>query len=124
MMQTIVHYTLHLVFPLFIALVFFRDRWQMAWLILMLTMLVDLDHFAATPFFDPNRCSIGFHPLHSWIAIGVYIVLFFFRRTRIVAVGLLFHMFTDLVDCLWTFARCHECWMNSRVHEVIESFGH
>ena len=123
-MQTIVHYTLHLGFPLVIALVFFRDRWQWAWLILMLTMLVDLDHFAATPFFDPNRCSIGFHPLHSWIAIGVYLILLFFRQTRIVAVGLLFHMFTDLVDCLWTFARCHDCWLNSRIHEVIGQLGH
>ncbi|MEI6455592.1 MAG: DUF6122 family protein, partial [bacterium] len=108
-MQTIVHYTLHLGFPLIIALIFFRDRWQWAWLILMLTMIVDLDHFAATPFFDPNRCSIGFHPLHSWIAIGIYFILLFFRQTRIIAVGLLFHMFTDLVDCLWTFARCQEC---------------
>jgi hypothetical protein len=122
-MQTIVHYTLHLVFPLIIALVFFRDRWQWAWLILMLTMLIDLDHFAATPFFDPNRCSIGFHPLHSWIAIGLYIVLMFFSKTRIVAIGLLFHMFTDLVDCLWTFARCHECYVNSRIFEIFGSFS-
>ena len=122
-MQTIVHYTLHLLFPLFIALLFFRKRWQAAWLILMLTMLVDLDHFAAIPFFDPNRCSIGFHPLHSWIAIGIYIILLFFRQTRIIAVGLLFHMFTDLVDCLWTFARCHECWINSRFYQAIGLLG-
>jgi len=50
---------------------------------------------------DPN---IGFHPLHSYYAISVYFLLFFFSRTKtikILSVGLLFHMFTDYQDCLW-----------------------
>ena len=38
-------------------------------------MLIDLDHLLATPIFDPARCSIGFHPLHSYYAIGVYFIL-------------------------------------------------
>jgi hypothetical protein len=29
-------------------------------------------------------------------------VLFFFPKIRIIAVGLLFHMLTDLQDCGWT----------------------
>lgn len=66
------------------------------------TMLVDLDHLLATPIFDPGRCSINFHPLHTYWAIAGYVVLLFFRKTRIIAVGLLFHMFTDYIDCQWS----------------------
>ena len=64
-------------------------------------MLVDADHLLATPIFDPDRCSIGYHPLHSYYAIVLYFVLLFFPKTRIIAVGLLFHMFTDWQDCQW-----------------------
>lgn len=65
------------------------------------TMLVDLDHLLADPIFDANRCSVGFHPLHSYVAIGVYVIFLFIPRMRIIGVGLLFHMFTDYQDCLW-----------------------
>lgn len=65
------------------------------------TMLVDVDHLMADPIFMVNRCSIGFHILHSYVAIGVYFVLLFFKKTRIIGVGLLFHMITDAIDCLW-----------------------
>ena len=63
-------------------------------------MLVDLDHLLATPIFDPNRCSIGFHPLHTYPAMAVYAVMLIFPKTRIVGIGLLFHMLTDGIDCL------------------------
>lgn len=98
--QTILHYSLHLLAPGLIAWIFFRDNWKQAYLIFLATMLVDLDHLFANPIFDPNRCSIGFHPLHSYIAIGLYPILLFFKKTRIIGVGLLFHMVTDLIDCL------------------------
>jgi hypothetical protein len=62
-------------------------------------MLVDLDHLLANPIFQENRCSINFHPLHSYIAIGIYFVGLFFSKTRILAIALLFHMLTDLIDC-------------------------
>ncbi|WP_310994103.1 DUF6122 family protein [Aequorivita marina] len=101
MLQTLVHYSLHLLVPGFIAYIFFRSQWKKAWLIMLATMLVDVDHLFATPIFDPNRCSIGFHPLHSYWAIGVYFGLLFFKKTRIIAVGLLFHMVTDFIDCQW-----------------------
>ena len=39
-------------------------------------MLVDLDHLLADPIYDPERCSIGFHPLHSIPAIVVYALMF------------------------------------------------
>lgn len=101
MLQILVHYTLHLLVPGLIAYVFFRNEWKKAWLIMLATMLVDVDHLFASPLFDPNRCSINFHPLHTYWAMAVYIVLLFFKKTRIIAVGLLFHMLTDFMDCQW-----------------------
>jgi hypothetical protein len=101
MLQTLIHYTLHLLFPGLIAYIFFRNEWKKAWLIMLATMFVDVDHLLATPMFDPGRCSINFHPLHTYWAMGVYVVLLFFKKTRIIAVGLLFHMLTDFIDCQW-----------------------
>lgn len=101
MLQTLIHYGLHLLFPGLIAWLFFRKNWKKAWLIMVATMLVDLDHLLAEPVFDPNRCSIGFHPLHSYYAIGIYFILAFFPFFRILAIGLLWHMVTDFQDCLW-----------------------
>lgn len=100
-LQTAVHYSFHFLVPGLIACLFFRHHWKRAWLIMIATMLVDLDHLLADPIFDPDRCSIGFHPLHSYYAIGIYVLLAFFPRLRIVAVGLLWHMATDWQDCWW-----------------------
>lgn len=100
-MQTFIHYFLHLIFPALIAWVFFRKDWKKAYLILLATMLVDLDHLFATPIFDANRCSINFHPFHTYYAMGIYVVLLFFRRPyNIIGTGLLFHMLTDWIDWL------------------------
>lgn len=64
-------------------------------------MLVDLDHLVANPIFQANRCSINFHPLHTYYAIMVYVILLFFRKPfNIIGIGLLFHMLTDFIDCM------------------------
>lgn len=99
MIGDILHYSLHFLAPGLIAWVFYRERWTRVWLILLATMLVDLDHLLATPVFDPNRCSIGFHPLHTVPAMAVYVVMLWFPKTRIVGIGLLLHMVADGVDC-------------------------
>ena len=72
-------------------------------MVMLLTMLVDLDHLLANPVFDPLRCSIGFHPLHSELAIILYLVLLFFKNKwmKVLALGLLLHMAADLLDCIW-----------------------
>jgi len=101
MLQTLVHYSLHFILPLVVAMVFFRNQWKLVTLLLLATMLIDLDHLFATPIFDPNRCSIGFHPLHNYVALLVYFLLLFVRKARIVAIGLLLHLATDYLDCLW-----------------------
>jgi len=99
MLQSLLHYGLHFLFPGIIAFVFFKNKWEKAYLIMLATMLVDLDHILASPIFDANRCSIGFHFLHSYYAILIYVILLLFPKSRIVAIGLLLHMLTDYLDC-------------------------
>lgn len=118
--QPILHYFLHLGFPLLIAYVFFKSHWKQAYLILLATMLVDLDHLLANPVFQADRCSINFHPLHTFYAMLGYVILLFWGKSyRITGVGLLFHMFTDFIDCIFTFSRCGECLQDSPIYEVL-----
>jgi hypothetical protein len=102
----IVHYGLHFAFPIFIAFRWGGENWKKCLLILWLTMLVDLDHLLATPMFDPCRCSIGFHPLHSQWAIAVYVLFLLHPKLRWWGIGLLLHMLTDAQDCLWIQKDC------------------
>ncbi|BAO56408.1 DUF6122 family protein [Nonlabens marinus] len=102
-MQTTLHYFLHFGAPFFIAYLFFKNDWKKAYLILLATMLVDLDHLLATPIFEADRCSINFHPLHTYWAMIVYVAFLFLNKTlRIIGIGLLFHMITDAIDCMMT----------------------
>ncbi|PKM30292.1 MAG: hypothetical protein CVV07_07715 [Gammaproteobacteria bacterium HGW-Gammaproteobacteria-11] len=103
MISTVIHLALHALLPLLVALLFFRQDWKRAWLIMLLTMLVDLDHLLADPIFDPGRCSIGFHPLHSYTAITGYLLMTLWRPLRLVGLGLLLHMLVDASDC-WRMA--------------------
>lgn len=82
---------------------------------MVMTMLVDVDHLLAVPIYDPNRCSIGFHPLHTWPAILLYVGLFLFplvatrekgvrpyttsRIAHLIGAGLIIHMGLDWIDC-------------------------
>lgn len=110
------HIALHFAVPVLVALVFYRRRWWQASLILIATMLVDLDHLLADPIYDPERCSIGFHPLHTAPAIAVYALLFALplvlgrksdrpglqpaaRMLHLIGLGLLIHMALDWSDC-------------------------
>ena len=98
-LRTVSHLAFHFAAPLMVAAIFYRNQWQKAFLIMAATMLVDLDHLLADPIFDPNRCSIGFHPLHSEWAIGGYALALFIQPLRLVALGLLIHMGVDGSDC-------------------------
>lgn len=69
---------------------------------MVITMLVDLDHFLASPIYDATRCSIGFHPLHTIIPIGIYLALCFIPKTRYIGIGLMIHMALDSIDCQFT----------------------
>lgn len=108
--RTLVHYGLHFVFPLVIVLLWPRRRWTVVYLLLLSTMLIDVDHLLARPIFDPNRCSVGTHLLHSYPMVGLYVVMLFlpYERwglpwwLRVLAVGLTLHILTDWQDFyLW-----------------------
>lgn len=101
MLQPIAHYGIHFIVPILIALIFFKSNWKWATVIMISTILIDLDHLLATPVFDPNRCSINFHPLHSYYAIAIYFILSLIKKTRILGLGLLIHILADSVDCLF-----------------------
>ena len=100
MLQPIIHYGLHVGLPLIIALLFFKNSWKWAFLIMILCLLIDIDHLFATPIFVASRCSINFHPLHSYIAIAFYILLIIPKKTRLIGLGLCIHIIADAVDCV------------------------
>ncbi|MEA3286199.1 MAG: DUF6122 family protein [Candidatus Marinimicrobia bacterium] len=103
-MREVLHIIAHFAVPALAApgLVKWLDlpkKWGYYWYLMIATMLIDLDHLFADPIFDPNRCSIGFHPLHTVWAIGVYLILLFPTKTRVVGIGLLIHIALDAIDC-------------------------
>jgi len=100
MYKDIIHYGIHFIVPVIVALLFFKKQWKYALGIMLLAMLIDLDHLLATPIFAPNRCSINFHPLHSYYAIIVYIALLIPKKTRIIGLGLVIHIIADFTDCM------------------------
>jgi len=113
-----IHIILHFLLPILIAFTFYRQHWRWVSMILVATMLVDLDHIMADPIYDPERCSIGYHPLHTLPAIFIYLLLFLlpllprkfnkftgehyaFRILHLIGLGLLIHMALDWIDCLF-----------------------
>ncbi len=126
MFRPIVHMLLHLVVPGVVARWLYADYWRHVWVVMLLTMAVDLDHLFAEPVYAPGRCSVGFHPLHSYWAIGAYVFMtlvpmvqrLVFPKykhpqemfllpmsliplTGVVGLGLLIHMVLDGLDCFW-----------------------
>ena len=99
MIQPIFHYGIHFIGPFIIARIFYYKTWKSVYIIMFLGFLIDLDHLLANPIFNPNRCSINFHILHSYYAIAVYFILAFFKSTRLIGFGLLVHILADIVDC-------------------------
>ena len=95
-----VHIFLHAAVPLAVALVRFRSQWRRAWLWMLAGWLIDLDHLWANAIYVPDRCSLGFHFLHTAPAALVYGLLTAWSRTRLLGLGLLIHLGLDGVDCL------------------------
>lgn len=95
----LLHYSFHFLVPIAIALIFFKKKWFQVYLIFIGTMLIDLDHLLANPIFDPNRCSINFHPLHTYYAAAAYMLMVIPKKIRILGIAFLLHLFTDYLDC-------------------------
>ena len=93
------HIFLHALVPALLAGLAYRKLWLKAYTIMMLTMLVDLDHLLADPIYDPNRCSIDFHPLHQFEIMPLYVLLLIPKKTRLIGLGLCIHMLLDAQDC-------------------------
>jgi hypothetical protein len=89
---------------------------KMVFLLLMATMAVDADHLIANPIYSPGRCSIWFHPLHTFWPMVIYGLMmaspigFQLLKgsiskvqliTGILGAGLVIHMILDWSDCLW-----------------------
>jgi hypothetical protein len=96
----LLHLVLHAVIPGITAILVFPKIWLQAWLLMALAIVIDLDHLLASPVYDPGRCSINFHPLHSYPAIGAYFLLLLIPKLRIFGVGLLLHTGLDFIDCI------------------------
>lgn len=99
--STLFHIALHFIVPAILVSLFYRNGWKIAYLALIGTMLVDIDHLLADPIYDANRCSIGFHPLHQYGMIVLYVLLSAVPKTRLIGLGLLIHMALDALDCLY-----------------------
>jgi hypothetical protein len=96
----LLHILYHVLVPGLIAWLFYRSNWKWVWLLMAAGILADLDHLFAVPIYDSERCSIGFHFLHTYPAIAVYALLLFIPKVRVLAIGLLVHMVLDYIDCL------------------------
>ncbi len=104
MLRPLLHIAAHFLVPALVARYGIREgRWR-AWLIMVATMAVDADHLLADPIYDPDRSSLGFHPLHSWPIQPVYVGLALWKKTRLIGLGLVIHMLLDGVDGLWMLA--------------------
>jgi len=100
MLRFLVHYGIHFLVPIAIGFIFFKKNRLVVIAILLAGIVIDIDHFWATPIFDANRCSIGFHFLHSYWAIAAYGMLLLWKKTRLVGLALAIHIVADSVDCL------------------------
>ena len=103
MIRAFIHILLHFLIPAAVAQGIrkrFDHSWIKLWLTLIAANLIDLDHLLSETVYDPNRCSIGFHLLHSYWAIGIYLLLIPFKKTRIIGIGLIVHILLDTIDCM------------------------
>lgn len=102
LLQPLLHYSGHFLVPFAFGWLLWRENWQRAGLVILAANLIDLDHLLATPMFDPDRCSIGFHLLHGWEAAIVYVLMLGVPKwwLRALGLGALWHLLIDYGDCL------------------------
>jgi hypothetical protein len=100
-LQFAAHYGGHFLVPFLFAWLLWRDQWRRVGIVILATILIDIDHLLADPIFDPGRCSIGFHPLHTGWAAATYLAMLAVPRwwTRAIGLGCLWHLAVDAGDC-------------------------
>jgi len=105
MPNTIIHLLSNL---LLIGIIFFifkyvikkKFNYQLPLLLMISSNVIDIDHLLATPIYDSLRCSINFHPLHSWYTFPLYFIGVFFKKFRFLFIGIIMHLILDYIDCL------------------------
>ncbi len=105
--QLLLHYGGHWIAPFFIARLAAAGGWLRFAAVMLSANLIDLDHLLADPIFDSGRCSIGFHPMHGWVATFAYLAMLAIPRwwVRAFGIGALWHLAIDWGDCtmqLWS----------------------
>ena len=93
------HIALHFLIPYGVAATVYRQRLWVSYALLMAGMVIDLDHLFANPIYDPERCSVGFHPLHTMFPMLIYLALMAHPKTRLLGMGLCIHILLDSLDC-------------------------
>jgi uncharacterized membrane protein len=101
MLQFGLHYGIQFIVPILIAYFFYKTNFVKVAFILLAGILLDIDHLLANPIFDAGRCSINFHPLHSYWAMMIYLIMLVYKKTRIWGIAFCVHMIADIVDCLF-----------------------
>jgi len=86
--------------PLPFAAGLYKKAWLKNYALMLTGLLIDIDHLLASPIYDAERCSIGFHPLHAPIPIVLYTLLLLHPKTRALGIGLCLHILLDRADCL------------------------
>lgn len=87
--------------PLPFAAGLYKKAWLKNYALMIAGLLIDIDHLLADPIYDAERCSIGFHPLHTPIPIVLYTLLLLHPKTRAFGVGLCLHILLDGADCFF-----------------------
>ena len=108
-----IHLFLHFLVPFSVAVCCYQKYWLRPFMVMLLATLIDLDHLIADPIYDSNRCSIGFHPLHSLVPSIIYTLLLISKKTRLLGLGLCIHIALDAIDCqvtngVWYFQEATE----------------
>jgi|TARA_B110000091_G_scaffold46332_1_gene50672 hypothetical protein len=86
--------------PLPFAAGFYNKAWLKNYALMLAGLLIDIDHLLVSPIYDAERCSIGFHPLHTSIPIVLYTLILLHPKTRALGIGLCLHILLDGADCL------------------------
>ena len=100
-MRFLIHMIMHFAVPAALARAVGKDGWRTRCWQALSAMVIDIDHLLADPILDPNRCSVGFHPLHTEWAATLYAVLTLVPATRWFGIGLIIHLLLDSLDCAW-----------------------
>lgn len=101
LLRHLVHYSNHLIVPCLFAWLWWPERWRVVGGVMVATIVIDMDHLLATPIFMADRCSLGFHPLHTVWAGALYVLLLLppIWWLRAIGAGCLWHLITDGLDC-------------------------